>query len=306
MASAKRFGLYPCSFVHGGGTLNLQQMMGFGIEVGAQKKEFVPAGAVDPAAHLISHADPEASFQTADLATLLGTASLTAGLNCTSGATFRLQERTAQGTFETGSTHETITSTAGFLYLDSLDASIDDENGAMASCRYCPLWDASTRPFVHNTGVDFSGAPSPAFTSQFFLGPLYLNGSELEGVQRVSIKTGLVYSKKRTAGDPYARLGAIVLRKAIVQFTGLKIDIGGGVSMFGRALGGTFAVYLRKGVNNDTRVADASGAHIKISFATGDAQTDSVSAQENEDGTITSTVRAQTTLSLSLTSAIGG
>ncbi len=304
MASAKRFSVYPASFVHAGGTLNLSQLSSFSVSPGGQKKAFTPGGSVNPAAHLLSHATPEVSLQTTDLTTLLAVLSLTTGLNCTSGATFRLQERSSGATFEAGATHETFTSTAGFLNVESISASIDDENGASLDLKYTPLWGGSTRPLVHNTGVDFNTAPTPAFNSQFFLGPVYLNGAQLEGITRVAFRPGISFMVKRTDGDPYARLGAVVKVEPVFEFTTLKADVGGVLNVFGRALGGVFAIYLQAGVNNSDRVAAASSAHIKISVATGDAQHDTVQASGEDDATATFSVRGTGSVTLATGSAI--
>jgi hypothetical protein len=297
MASAKRFSIYPCSFVHAGGTLNLAQMQGFDSRPDATIKTVYVGGAVDPKANIAVMANPKVTFGTRDLTTLLGTLNPLTGLALAAGgATFRLQERDdGESIFLSTATHETHDVAKGHVILD----------GAVAQLTCHALYDGTNEPIVHNTGVDFSdGEPTPAFTSEFFMGPVYHNGSQLEGVTRWSVETGLVWMPSRVDGNVYPRQGFIARRTPKIKVTTLKVDTVASLNKVLRALSGTFALYLWKGANAGSRAGVASGVHLKVSAAAGAWRDESVAVTENEDGTATIEVLITGTLTWSITSTI--
>lgn len=305
MASAKRFSNYTATFIHGAAqTLSLTQMESFAVEPNPTKAEIIPGGLVDRAAVLTAGAAPRVRFGTRDLATLFGTVSTSAGLALTGAATFRLQEREDGGTFITGATDETITTTGGFIYVESITATQEDANGAIANCVCIPLWDGSTDPLVHTTGVNFSGVGAPAFVSQFFLGPVYHNSVAIDGITSVTIDCGVNYDAKAFNGDPYAKLGAIVTRTPSISFVTAKADAAAALNVFGNAITSSLACYFWKAVDSGTRVAVATAQHCKISTTSGDWCHDDVSVTGNDDGTVTLKVTPKAALAVSVASAI--
>jgi hypothetical protein len=305
MSTAKRFSIYPCSLTYAGPTtVDLQQMQGFGVEPRPAIKRVYVGGAIDPKAHLLASADPQKPFATRDLTTLLGAVSPLTGLHITA-STFRLQERDdAESVFLTGGTHETFTTTGGHVVIESISASQDDQEGSLAQCRLYALWDGTNLPIVHNTGVDFSAAPVPAFLSQFFMGPVYHNGAEVEGILNHQVDFGLVFAPFRTGGSPYPKQGYIARRQPMMRMTTLKSDVDGAVSLFARAASGTLAFYHWKGVDAGDRVAVGTASHLKISAATSLFSDDNHSVTDNDDGTCTISIMPKGSLAFSVSSAI--
>ncbi len=307
MASAERFALFPCSFIHGAAqTLNLAQMQNFDAQTAAAISRRFVSGAVDPKANILVSADPRVSFGTRDLATYFGTISPTVGLALTgAGATFRLQERsTLDGVWETSTTHETFTCSTGLILPRRISASQDDQDGAVLESELVVLYDGSTQPIVHNTGVDFATAPTPAFTSEFFLGPVYHNGSEIGGVTQVSVDFGINFAPRRVSGQYFATKGAIVQRAPMFTFTILKVDARSAINKFIAAITSSFAVYFWKGADAGSRVAVGTGAHCKISCTAGVWNDQNISARENDDGTVTVQMLPTGTIAVSVASAI--
>lgn len=302
MATAERFGLYPATLTHAGGDLDLAQIQNFNISPSPTVDRFYAAGAIDPKTHIIAFAEPEATFGTQDLTTYWGAVSPSAGLAITN-ATFRMQERSnLGGSFE--STGQTWVMTDGFLVPTRLSCSQDSQTGCVQESRLVVLYDGSTSPIVHNDGVDFSGAPTPAFTSEFFLGPVYHNSSEIKGITQVDIDFGLNVTISRSSGQVYADKAYITTRGPRVTFTTLKCDADASLNQFLRALGGTTAIYLWKGTANGDRVAVATGAHFKLTISAGAWMTDTISVQDNQDGTISMSVMPTGTISTAVNSAI--
>lgn len=307
MATAERFALYPASFIHGAAqTLDLVQMHNFDAQAAANIARRFVSGAVDPKANIMVNADPRVAFATRDLATYFGVVSPTVGLALTgAGATFRLQERsTLDGVWETGSTHETFTCSDGIIIPRRISASQDDQDGAAVESDLVVLYDGSTQPIVHNTGVDFSGAPTPAFTSEFWLGPVYHNSNELSGVVSVSVDFGIQFAPRRVSGQYFPTKGAIVQRAPMLSFTILKVDAVQSLDKFINAVTSSFAIYLWKGVNAGSRVAVASTVHCKISASAGAFTHQNITANENDDGTVTIQVMPTGTIAVSVASAI--
>lgn len=306
MATAQRHGVYPCSFVHSGGTLDFDQMESFSIEPQNQMSDVVVGGSVDRAAMIsVATAAPRATLATRDLATLFATVSVTAGLNVIStGATFRAQQRSSNSTFSTGAVHETWSSTVGFLRPTAITATQEDQDGAICQLEYTALWDGSTLPFVANTNVDFDLLTDPAFSNRYFLGPFYLNAVKVEGVTSASFDPGINYVAKAYNGDAFPKLGAIVSRRPSLTVEVEDIESINGLGLFGNAA--TNAVqYFQHAADNGTRVAAATTTHAKITLAAGDitAQSITISGPE-EDGSGTIVVMGEGTAAIATNSAI--
>lgn len=306
MSTQYRYSMYAAQFVHAGGDLDLTQIESDSISAEAMKRIVRPGGSLDPGAIILSHADPMRRFATAALDTLLGDVSLTTGLACSSGGTMWLQRRAEQAAFASGSNHHSITSSLGFLQVDEIRARQDDENGAVATCLYTPIWDASTLPFVINSGASLATAPAPAFDSQFFLGGVYVNTTAFEGVQDLSIRPGIVFKTKRADGDIYPRKGSIIARNPEIRIVCDKIDNLSGVldNLFVDTPSNTVNCYFSKGVAGGSRVAAATTSHIKISAAAGEWSPDDISVDDTDDATTTIVMRPTGTIALSTASAI--
>lgn len=306
MASAQRFVLFPCSVVHGAAqTLNFAQIQDFAVNPGGTIDEFYAPGSIDRKANILANATPQITFGTQDLATYFGAVSPIVGLALTGAGTFRLQERSnLDGVFETGSTHETFTVTGGIIVPTRLTASQDDQTGAVLQSMLHVLYDGTNVPVIHNTGVDFTAAPAPAFTSEFFLGPVYHNSVEIPGITQVSVDFGIQFVARRTSGQVWATLGAITRRQPTFTFTTLKADVTSAINIFNRALSGTLAIYLWKGADAGSRVAVATAQHCKISAATGQWNDESIQVTGHDDATVNIIVRPTGTIATAVNSAI--
>lgn len=306
MASAERFCLFPCSVIHGAAqTLNFAQIQDFAVNPNGTIDEFYAPGSVDRKANILANASPHITFGTQDLVTYFGAISPIVGLALTGAGTFRIQERSnLDGVFETGATHETFTATGGLIVPTRLTASQDEQTGCVMQSMFHALYNGSVEPIVHNTGVDFAGAPAPAFVSEFFLGPVYHNAAQVKGITQVAVDFGIQFVPKRTSGEVWATLGAITRRSPLFTFTTLKSDVDATISLFNRALSGVFAFYLWKGADAGSRVAIASTVHCKISCATGAWSTDSIQVTGHDDATSNISIRNTGVISVSVASAI--
>lgn len=304
--SSPRFSIFPWSCVYAGPTtLNLRQMDDVGISPSSNKAIIYPGGSLDAGAIIENMADPMLRFSTRDLTTLFGAISPVTGLYCTGGATARFQVRAQGATFSTGGSHTTFASTLGWLLPQSLRASQDDAQGAVAQCTYTALFDGTNKPFTYAINTDLDAATTPSFISAFFLGPVYLGSSEIPGVIESNVDFGIDIRPTRSAGFVYADNASVVRRAPRVTFRTLKVSAVSDItSLFGNAFGSAIKVYYRKGVSGGARVADATTSHCMVTVSAGDWTPDDISVRDNADGTLNVTVTPTGTIAISVASAI--
>lgn len=299
-----RHGIFPATF----DSLELTQLLDFAIRSGNTKAIITPGGMIDPKAVITAMADPEIALSTGNLG-VLSSVSPTAGLAVTSAGTVRFQKRVDGGTFATSTAHVTVSSSKGFLYPTRLTAQQDDAAGARLELLYKPLSSSGLAvPLTVNTSVNFDSAEPPAFVNQYFLGPLYIGGSEVTGLTGVTIDFGINYQPIRAGGDVFAQEGSIIARNPSITVTLLKTAQLATQGLFGTAYTSTgVACYFVQGVHGSTRTAYASTAHVKIASVTGDMTADDVSVAGETDATISYMIRpsgATPTLAVSVGTAI--
>ena len=248
-------------------------------------------------------ADPEVTIKTRDVKTLLDATGVTLGLGGITAATLRFQQRADGSSYQSGSNHMTYTATAGYLKPSRLSADQDSRDGAELEAMFFPLWDGSTKPLVVNVSQSLS--VSPAFNQLYYLGPAYLNGSEIGGVVGVDVDFGIDYRVVRENGEAYARKGVVAGASPKISIRLLKAAYAATTALFGYALPGTLAVYFQKGVHGSDRVAAATAGHIKITAASGDMTPSQIRVANEDDATVTLEVLPTAALGYSTTIALG-
>lgn len=305
MASAERFSGYTATISYSSTTQNLTQLDSWSVAPNTRKASIIPSGLVDRAHIGIAGAAPVVTWSSRDFVSIFTNMSISTGLLLDSTSTFRYQERTDRGTFETGATQETVTLSDGFMHATSITADQTSDDGAIVQGECVALWDGSVQPLVWNTGVDYTAVTAPAFVSRYFLGPVYHNGAEIAGVTSISVDPGIRFEARAFSGDPFPRKGAIVAREPSMRFTVAKVDAASALTtVFGSAISTGLIFYLQKGVASGTRVAAASSVHVKITAAAGDWQLDEASVNQNEDGSVTFSAMPTTAIALVTNSTI--
>ena len=303
MAATTRYGIYPASFTNGT-PWHLNQVDSVDVRFGPNKTDVIPGGNVDRSAVMMVTGDPRISFSTSDVLTALTNCTMTAGYNASAGATIRYQQRADGGTFSGGSTFSLVSATKGFLYPTTLTAQNGDAGGARIDLEFVALYDGTNAALTASVSQAVA-SPTPAFNSKYFMGPVYANGTQIDGVQSVTIQTGMAYTLAIADGELWARVGSIVTRRPTIQFTMLKVDYYSNFSsLFNNSVPGTIACYFARGVDGGARVSYASASHVKISAATGSWSPDNVSVREDGDAMMSVTVMPTGTLSTSVASAI--
>lgn len=304
MAGAGRFEIAPFSIVHAGGTMNLQQMHGIRVVSGTQLTRIRPGATVRTLASILARAKPTMPFSTRDLATFFTDVSPVTGLAASGAVTMRLWEREEGGVFETGAENLTLTATGGILIPQSVTAERDSVDGATLQAVFHPKYDGTNLPIVVTDAVDFDLAPAAAFTSQFYLGPVYHNSAEILGVMSATVEFGITIAGAPLTPGPYDKSLCIVDVEPVIRFTTHKADAAAAVSMFSRALSSSLAVYFQKGAASSDRVAAATEQHCKLSCTAGNIVTEEIGGEAGQDALVQFTVHPTSDLAVSVASAI--
>lgn len=249
----------------------------FGIDM----HTIMAAGQIDPVDFSLAFQDMKIPIETHDLYKMLAATggstlgialSPLIGLKCTTGATFQWQ-KASDGTFASGSNHFTLVSPLGYLNLEEISAEQDAREPATAKLTYHLLSDVSTTPDTYVTASAAAALTgSPGLTTHFAMGPVYINGVQLTGIQRGRLTTGSRYQTVRTDGFVVASEGIVVDRNMQLELdlndlsAITALQAAGTFSLGLNAAAGTVAWYLQKCVTGGERVAVATAEHIKLSF----------------------------------------
>lgn len=306
---ADRYGIYCGSFTHAGGTLSLRQLDEQELTANARKKTIRPGGALSPAAHILSTANPRARFTTCDCQTVLTAMGGNLHLACSGGHVMRYQKRLEGGAFATGSSHFIQSTAKGFLHVTSIDVDVDSEEGARMGLEYIPLSIAGENPINESDGQSLASAPAPAFMSQFFMGGVWLGATQGLGLTRLGIQPGLSFASRRADGGVFPRYdcSSITAFDPIISLSfldaAISLDVG---SFFLNALGAALKTYFQRGTTAaDGRLSALSSSHTRIQAPTGSWGSDSVRVSGENDAEHTVMVMPTGALGVTLDLALG-
>lgn len=312
MSSGERFSGYPARFGYATSqTMDVTQMMGFELDAGNTKKRIIPSGSVDPAAIITPRQRPRFRLRTQDLATVLGVVSLQGGFCFDEASTFQLQERADCGTFLSGGTHIGKRTQKGFMFVESITAEQDSEDGAILNLGYVPLYvDQDPDKPIVETLTGHTLLATPAYVSNFFLGPFYHNSTEIPGLMSTTLNFNPTVQAAPSSPGAYDDIVSITMREPEFVYRFLKSDEFDAWKHGGHPVTSSFASYFQKAdpsnaaAAGDARIAPATTQHVKISGTAGDFETRNISVDGVEDAVTEVVLRPTGTLSLSIASAI--
>jgi hypothetical protein len=260
-------------------------------------------GKIDPTDLAIAFQESQYQIQTPAINTVVAllTGILT-GKACSSGAILQYQTR-SDGGFASGSSHITFTSPLGFLMLEYIEATQDENQPAMLSAIYDLLISGGV---VVTPDIAASLTGSPSLAVKYALGPVTINGVIYENTKS-RFETGGQFKPTRSGGQTVAATGAVKKRepKFIFDFKDSAIIDTFGIGM--SEAPGTIAMYLRKIDADGDRVADATTEHIKISATVGKIITTQLDGGDGDDDAVCSMeayIKAGATVAFSAASAM--
>lgn len=206
-----------------------------------------------------------------------------------STVTVPYKSRTAGGLFAGALSHSALSGTAAMIIPTSFEASQDSE---AATCTFEVHWVSSNGTTAGATGSTGNSLAAQSFNAEFGLGPAYVNGAEITGVQSLRINPGITLVKSTSAGLPRPTTISIQTVMPTIEITTDNIDAA--VATVNAFTAMTSAnVYFRK--RADAGVYSAAGLdNVRFTFAGGLADSNAVEVSDNNNGTATITLHGKT------------
>lgn len=229
-----------------------------------------------------------------DVAALVGLNTNTfcsAGFSVLAGTvTVPYKIRSAGGVFTSGANSVNITGANALIVPTSFEAS-QDGDFALANVDIHWLSADGLAKGCDDT-VSFTAA-AQSFNAEHTLGPCYINGSLIAGVQSFRVTPGIeVVKPPLGSGSLFPIFASIKAAMPTMQLTVNDFDaIAGTVGDFTAMTSANF--YMKKRADSGTFTAGATAEHIRFTFAAGLADTDSVSVSNNDDGSATITLHGK-------------
>lgn len=268
---------YPAVFT-GGSTLNIQQIESVEPTFNIEPLLISGAGSVDPLYFSTAKSDCKWKIQSRDVSTILATVSPVVGFSST--AKFQYRKQVSGGIYDAGDVHYTVTTPAGFLYVEDFGAKQGDKEGMDINLMYQCLFDGSTVPCTMNATQALSS--TPAINLSHSLGPVMFEGTLLAGVQSTRVKTGITVETKDADGDLYPRTCRIKERRSVFEIECLNLGIVAtlGMNVLYPISTGTTMYYTKNAPGG--RIATGTTGHISASASAGVYKLVGLSGGKNE------------------------
>ena len=233
---------------------------------------------------------PTISFTTEALATALGKVGTTGFFVDGDGGNTVIcffQKLDNGGTRAGATSHLKIAVNEGIVIPRRLHA---DASGATLDYDLIATWDGTNDPLVFTASQSLAGSPSG--DEGFVLGPVKINGTQLDGVQSMDLDFGIQEIVRGSDGEEYPRYVAI---GAIAPMISITCDDAEAINTFGidgTAQGGTQSeIYIRALAEGGARAANNASSHIKIlnTASKGRIHVDSVGGSDIMAATVTIT-----------------
>jgi hypothetical protein len=232
------------------------------------------------------------SITSGDLAALLAlnsAAFINSGAYVSAGTiTVELKQRSAGGTFVSGSNNYCLTGATGLLVPTGIECT-QDADFATAQCDL--HWLSSDGVTKGCDDGSSQALTAQTFNAEFALGPAYINGTLLAGVQGIRVTPGIEVTKPPLgSGAVWPTMASIktvmpTIEITVNRFATIASTIGDWTAMT------SANVYLRR--RADSGVYSASADNIRFTFAAGLTDTNNLSVSNNDDGSATITLHGK-------------
>ena len=220
---------------------------------------------VQPSVHNLIAADPQADFQSLDVAGALTAVSITAGTLVSSGAIeIPFIKALNGGSYAGSGSHYTLNGADAFSYIQEVSASGNQD----ASVSIMTMFQSTNGSAVPVTESTSQSIAAEAFNANFALGPVSIDSSALSDVESVRIDPGFNVVVHPRGSLTYPLKHTILTKDPSIEITFTDNDAMAGQGPLFEALTSA-KVYFKKRVDGGTFVADGTAEHVSISFATG-------------------------------------
>jgi len=231
-------------------------------------------------------AQPQVSFRTPQLATLLAEAGLF-GADLTAGnVDVYYRKAVNRGTLIAAATtsHTRLRIAKAMMYLRQISAGHQRE--AIGDATILATYDGTNAPIVPAGSLALAGTATSA--EHFCLGPVSINGSAIDGIDDCTIDLQPTLRTRGDASQPYPTFNGVRSIAPVITLRGAALEPWVNYGLNGIALS-ALIVYLRK-VNTDVGsgnmyVLDATAQHIKFTAANGIVHVPQASGGDGSDAT---------------------
>lgn len=223
---------------------------------------------------------PNITFETSQLATLLGQTGLS-GVDLTAGTTslyLKKAKQLARREANASTVHTRFLAEQCGLFWTTITAR--NRGRATASCVLKIPYDGSNEPIVPAGSVALAGTSTAS--EWFVAGPVKLNGVQFQGVQEITIDSGLRFIEAGSDSDLYDTFVAVEQVAPTITIRTLDATVLSTMGLNGAAVGGSgFVVYLKAATSGANYASAGSSAHIKFSGTVGQYKVNEIAAGDN-------------------------
>jgi hypothetical protein len=260
----------------------ISQINQWGFDAGIQELIAASDGDVDPTFAAVGQQAPRLSFTTSKIATVLAQIGIS-GLAIAAdvdefGVEAYLQKVTEGGTRAGASSHIKLTIKEGILIPRSISAS--QNQMAQMAIDALATYDGTNNPVVIATGQSLAG--TTGISEAFTVGPVWVNGAQINAVQSINVNFGIQEVLSYADGEVWPTHVFIMSRRPSITITSFDVAQLNTLTLSGAAQGSTDShVYLRKISENGTRVADNTAEHIQFSMDDGRVSVTNIGASQD-------------------------
>lgn len=261
MSISKLYALGPVVVAAG----QINQIVDYQPDAGVEVLKHFSDGQSDPNFAAIILQSPRLTFTTTAIARALAIAAY-APYSIAANADFYFQ-KLAQGGIRAGSTTSLrVRGAKGILVPQQISCS-DKAYARMQMVMAFVSSDGTTAPV---TATDSVALPSITATDQLFtIGPIKINGTEVEGVKDVTIDFGMDLVVEHGSGEAYPTFSGVRSRNPTISFRTTDPTFLATDGYFAAQGSTDSVVYLRKCNKNGLRVANATTEHIGFTIDDG-------------------------------------
>lgn len=243
----------------------INQIVDYQPDAGTEVLKHYSDGQSDPNFAAVILQSPRLTFNTTALKRALDIAGYSP-YAIAANADFWFQ-RIAQGGIRAGGTTSLrIRGTKGMLVPQQLMCSDKAFARLQMAMAYIST-DGTTAPV---TASDAQTLPTITATDQLFtIGPIMINGTEVEGIKDVTVDFGMDLVVEHGSGEAYPTFVGVRTRQPVITFRTTDPTLLASDGYFAAQGATDSTVYFRKVTKNGTRVANATEEHIKIAIDDG-------------------------------------
>lgn len=276
------------------GAATIRQITGVDHKTGMELRKAMNSGGAAVVQVSGKSAVEVSSITSADIAGLIAlntNAFCSAGISLlASTITTPFKPRAAGGTFVSGSNYVSLTGANAFVVPTSFEASQDAD---FATCAFDIHWlstDGATK------GCDDAASlalASQSFGAEYTLGPCYINGTLIDGVQSLRVTPGIEVVKPPLGSGsvwPFMasiKMAAPTIELTVNDFESIESTVGDFTAMT------SANCYMKKRADSGVFTAGATTEHARFTFAAGLSDTNSVTVSGNDDGSATITLHGK-------------